>query len=208
MEKIIRNTLNGQANFHLHSFIIDMDLNGSQRLVYAFLYSFSKGKPGVYYGTQKYLAKTLQMSERTISRVYKKLYEKGLIEKCVSKDGTIKGIRTVLPKNANPKAKPDEQCEEANAGTKYTPPKKVCEIEKSLPYVDSKYAFIEIPGCDVVSITENQYKKLRQLVGSDVLYGYAKRLNNYLYEHAGTRIPRIRSHYKLIKSWIEEDLGT
>lgn len=87
-------------------------------------------------------------------------------------------------------------------------PKSSYEIEETLTYIDEKYAPVEIPGIELLAISSEQYKKLRELVPSDVLYGYARRFDRYMYKRLEGMLPTPRSHYKVIKAWIEEDFGT
>ena len=199
MEKNTKNLFKLEANFHIHSFIIEMGLSANETLIYAFLYSFTKGKCGVYYGTHKYLANTLNIATRTVERIIKKLREKGLIEKYKSEDGQISGIRAVVPKK--------KEKESVLPKTKNLP-KTSLEIEETLPDIEEKYAPVEIPGIETLSISRAQYEKLRELVPSDVLYGYARRFDRYMYKRLEGMLPSPRSHYKVLKAWIEEDLGT
>ena len=116
-------------NYHVHSFMLELGLTTSELMVYAFIYSFSKGEPGVYYGTQRYLATTIGISERTVLRVYKKLYQLKLIEKYESEDGKIKGIRALVP----------QKKEETLLPEIIKTPKSSYEIEETLTYIDEKY---------------------------------------------------------------------
>jgi predicted DNA-binding transcriptional regulator len=182
-----------------------MGLNANETLVYAFLYSFTQGKTGVYYGTQKYISNTLNIAMRTVERVLKNLREKGLIENYVSDDGKIKGIRTRMPAQD---IEDFEEEEEIMLPKVRKTPKTSNEIEENLPYIEEKFAPIEMPGIETLFLTEKQYEKLRELVPNDVLYGYARRFDRYMLKRVGSVLPAPRSHYKLIKQWIEEDLGT
>ena len=211
MEKITKNTL---INYHVHDFMFELGLSPNEVLVYALIYSFTKGKTGVYYGSQKYVASVIGISTRTVIRIYKKLFLLKLIEKCESSTVFKKGIRAVLPKtvfansNPSPNSKTTESLEERPLPKISRPPKTAAQIECAIPSGNDKFALIDIPNCDAVALTEHQYRKLRELVGNDVLYAYTRRFQRYLEDRLKTMQPSPRSHYKLIKSWIEEDFST
>ena len=86
-----------KTEYHIHRFMYDLGIKGSVLTVYAALYSFTLGERGVYHGSAKYLALSLDVCERTVLRAYKRLRELGLIENGESEDGWFKGIRCVDP---------------------------------------------------------------------------------------------------------------
>ena len=71
----------------------ELGLRCSELRVYALLFSFTLGKVGMYYGSRKYLADTLSISERTVYRILKILFERGLIENVCDKENGRSGIR-------------------------------------------------------------------------------------------------------------------
>lgn len=81
--------------YHIHSFMYNLGLKPAAFLVYATLYSFTIGERGLYHGSQRYLAETLNMTVRSYQNIIKELESKGLIERCESEDGKYKGIRCV-----------------------------------------------------------------------------------------------------------------
>lgn len=81
--------------YHIHRFMYGLGLKPAAFLVYAVLYSFTIGERGLYYGSQKYLAESLNMTVRTYQNTIKELELKGLIERCESEDGKYKGLRCV-----------------------------------------------------------------------------------------------------------------
>ena len=81
--------------YHIHSFMYNLGLKPAAFLIYATLYSFTIGERGLYHGSQKYLAESLEIGVRTLQNSIKELFLRGLIEKCVSEDGKYKGIRCV-----------------------------------------------------------------------------------------------------------------
>ena len=194
-------------NYHIHSFMTELPLTGNELLTYAIIYSFTKGEHGVYYGSQQYLAEILGVSRRTVARIYKKLFELGLIEKYESKTKRVKGIRALVLKAETSERDNDGETPEAILPPKKKSPKTVEEIEESLYDIEEKFTPVVIPGIEILMISEQQYRKLRELVSSDVLYGYARRFDKYMYKRMEGMLPTPRSHYKVLKAWIEEDFG-
>jgi DNA-binding MarR family transcriptional regulator len=190
-------------NYHVHDFMTELGLSPNELIVYAIIYSFTKGENGVFYGSQSYIAEAAGISLRTVIRVYKKLYSLNLIEKYASKEYKRRGIRAI-----EPSLKKDAETDEYELPEIKKSPKTSAEIEDALPYIDEKYKFIEIPNIETLSITAEQYKKLRELVSADTLYGYARRFDKYMYKRLGSATPGPRSHYQILKKWIEEDLSS
>ena len=71
----------------------ELGLRCSELRVYALLFSFSVGKAGMFYGSRKYLADTLSISERTVYRILKALFERELIENVWDRETGRSGIR-------------------------------------------------------------------------------------------------------------------
>ena len=72
--------------------------------VYALLFSFTSSGKGVYYGSKKYLADALSISDRTVYRALKYLFLRGLIENAVTDDGKS-GIRCTCVHEENREAR-------------------------------------------------------------------------------------------------------
>ncbi len=197
---------NKHTNFHIQNFMLKLGLSLNEMSVYALIYSFTQGEIGVFYGSQQYVADTLGISRRTVVRIFNKLYREKLIEKYESKEKKVKGVRALMPQNDALQEKEEKEEEEILLSP--TPPRSVAEIEETLPHRVEKYAPIEIPGCETLSLSAAQYIKLRELVTSDVLYGYARRFDRYMYKRLEKMLPSPRSHYQVIKSWIEKDFST
>ena len=68
-------------------------LRGSELRLYALLFSFTSGEVGMYYGTKKYLAKALMLSERTVYKAIASLSKRGLIENTFDESCGRSGIR-------------------------------------------------------------------------------------------------------------------
>ena len=71
----------------------ELMLKGSELRVYAILFSFTSGDAGMYYGTKKYLAESLMLSERSIYRAIAALFKRGLIENVFDSESGRSGIR-------------------------------------------------------------------------------------------------------------------
>ncbi len=69
-----------------------LGLKNKTLIVYAALYSFSSGEYGVYFGSQKYLAASLEISVRTLQNSLKELFSLGLIKNELGKDKKTFGI--------------------------------------------------------------------------------------------------------------------
>ena len=71
----------------------ELSLRGSELRLYALIFSFSAGRVGMYYGSRKYLADSLSISERTVYRALKSLFERGLIENVYDMESGRSGVR-------------------------------------------------------------------------------------------------------------------
>ena len=192
------------TNYHVHDFMLELSLSTNELAVYAIIYSFTKGQIGVFYGSQEYLANLIGISRRTVIRIYKKLTLMHLIEKINSKEENKRGVRALMPKPTEASRKDESPVLPEIKKT----PKTSSEIEESMPYIEEKFAPIEIPNIETLNISREQYMKLRELVPPDVLYGYARRFDKYMYKRLEGMLPSPRSHYKILKKWIEEDYST
>ena len=80
--------------FMIRSFMTkELGLRNSTVFVYAALYSFTCSEAGMYYGSRRYLAESLHISARTLTRSLNLLFGRGLIEYKTSDDGALRGIR-------------------------------------------------------------------------------------------------------------------
>ena len=93
----MKNTTFDTTGYAVHTFMNKLGLRGTVLQAYALLYSFTKGERGMFYGTRRYLAKALLVSERSIYRALKTLFERELIENAVNEELGLSGIRCVDP---------------------------------------------------------------------------------------------------------------
>lgn len=107
------------ARFTVYGFMHKMGLSAAERLVYAMLYSYTRGECGMYFGSQAVCARILDLSPRTVARAYKKLLHLGYAVK--AERGGVRGICCVLDEGGMPiiceedgKSKLPELTKEAN----------------------------------------------------------------------------------------------
>ena len=79
----------GETSFMIHSFMCEGGLRGNGLILYAFIYSFTKGAESLFYGTYEYAAKSVGMSVRTVQRTLNSLRDKGYIEREGAKQNTV-----------------------------------------------------------------------------------------------------------------------
>lgn len=70
--------------------ISELGLSGNELMCYALIYGFSQDGESVFQGNSKYISEWLNISQRSVFPLLKKLTEKGLIEKI---EKTINGVR-------------------------------------------------------------------------------------------------------------------
>ena len=71
----------------------ELMLKGSELMAYALIFSFSMSRAGMYYGSRKYLAESLAVSERTVYRIINNLLKRGLIESVWDRENDRHGLR-------------------------------------------------------------------------------------------------------------------
>ena len=191
-------------SYSIYSFMCEeLSLGGGELLIFAVIYSFSRGNLGIYHGTQDYLSRISGLSVSTVKRALKALLKKGYIEK-VSLD-EHEGYRSTKQAAADePKA---EECPpndaENSLPSSFEIDKAGLDVRELLndKATRPKYAFHSVGKEELVHMTAEQYKRLSRLVGSDKLSAYIHRLE-LLIRDSGYRT---HSPYKTIKKWIYED---
>lgn len=190
-------------SYCIHSFMSEkMGLGGGELLVFAIIYSFTKGEKGIFYGTQNYLSRVSGTSQSTVKRALARLLEKGYIEKCCV--GERDGYRAIYIEGA-------EDCEDTEAPpndeeNKLPRPSVMRSLDidirsKIKPEKRPKYEFHPVGRRGYVTMTAEQYKRLLKLVTSDVLTAYISRLEKLIEDNGYKTF----SPYKTIKRWIYED---
>lgn len=192
-----------KMSFTVHSFMCEeMELTGAELLTFAIIYSFSKSDAGIYYGTQSYLAAVSGTSESTVKRVLARLKERGYIEK--TEKGDKEGYIAVLPPGVS-----DEPCdadsppndEQRMLLKKERMEELNIDVRSKIYTERPKYEFYTLGRHGFVSMTAGQYKKLTELVSSEVLTAYINKLELLIRD----KDYRTYSPYKTIKKWIYED---
>ena len=183
----------------------ELNLGGSELLIYAILYSFSSGDNG-FYGSYEYLCRLSGLSQSTVKRILKNLINKRLIIKHI-KDGSTKykvtrenkrSLQTITP--------PSSDYLYGNWKEKIPPPTKVRREDRSLyDYIMCKgrpvHEFYSITDVGIVKMTPEQYCYLLRLVGEDKLFDYIEYVEAKIKSGEYKCVP----DYKLIKKWILED---
>ncbi|MBQ8372469.1 MAG: helix-turn-helix domain-containing protein [Clostridia bacterium] len=196
------------TSYVIYGFMCErLGLGGSELLVYALIYSFTRCDAEVYFGSQDFLARATGLSLSTVKRALSSLIESGLVERCTeeSAGGTREGYRTVM--KHTPRAKEESEYP-SNDAARSMPSPQVLEKIKRHPAeliesasVRPKYELYRLTHKGIVEMTAEQYKRLLELVSSEVLHSYILRLE-LLIERTGYKT---FNPYKTIRKWILED---
>ena len=191
------------ARYCIHPFMCsELCLGGSELLVFAVIYSFSK-EGGIYYGAQEFISRSCGLSVSTVGRAIRSLVEKRYIEKikgdyCDGYQSIVPGILTV---DESYEPMPLNTAELKLPSMKYMNEKRV-HMTQLLPDVERPKYQMHVVG-DVLEMTAEQYQRLRQLVDEDRLGRYIDRMENLMLEHGYKPF----NPYKTIKKWILEDVA-
>lgn len=192
-------------SYCIHSFMTGrLGLGGGVLLVYAIIYSFTKGERGLFYGTQDFLAEASGLSISTVKRSLSSLLGSALVEKCTvsGKEGyRCTEITEDKPACTDSDAPPND-AEEALPSPKVMKRLSLCATEfLAKRAARPKYEFHSVGAEDMVAMTAEQYKRLLALVGPEALNSYIRRLEILIRDKGY----RTFSPYKTIKKWIYED---
>ena len=201
--------------FTIYGFMRNLKLTNSEMMVYALLYSYTLGEYGTYFGSQEKIAKSLNLSVRTVARAYRRLYDLGYIIK-VEADGK-RGVLCTVHKATRCKKKGKDEGSVLQGAESGITEGEHEDFNASGDETDAgfipiasdnpKYNVLEFGKEGFVHLTLAQYQELRKLVHSDVLMGYFCKLEKLLWDGRNDSIPGPRSHYKTLKKWINEDLS-
>ncbi|MBQ7315221.1 MAG: helix-turn-helix domain-containing protein [Clostridia bacterium] len=193
-------------SYCIHSFMCEeLGLGGGALLVYAVIYSFTKGERGLFYGTQDFLARVCGLSINTVKRALRTLLVAGRVERCCLH--TYEGYRCTDVSAYELGTPPPE--EPPNDAEEDLPSRAEIEaLDTCVPALLAeearrpKYEFHPVGGRHgIVTMTAEQYRRLLTLVSSEVLHAYVRRLEMLICDHGY----RTFSPYKTIKKWIYED---
>ena len=180
--------------------ITALNISHSELAVFSLIDSFTRGREGLYFGSQGRLAEVTGYSVSTVKRALASLLRFGYIEKC--EINNRRGFRS-RKIEANREELPPNDAQEV------LPPPEIAQ-EKGLDvrgilaenyYRRPKYEFHSVGNKGWVQMTAEQYKNLMELVGTEVLSGYIARLEHLIInEHY-----RVFNHYETLRSWIIKD---
>ena len=150
--------------------------------VYALLFSFTSSGKGVYYGSKKYLAESLSISERTVYRALKYLFERGLIENAVTDDGKS-GIRCTCVHEERREAKEGSE----NGGSAFTEEQKTKALDN---LVRTKYGSLpeNLHLAARAAVRDNIERKARQREAEEA---FARIKRDVLEHSGGGRFPSV-----------------
>ena len=181
----------------------ELGLSGSALVVYAIIYSFTRGEYGLFFGSQEYLSRLGGISISTVKRAVNFLLSEELIEDCEKNER--KGYRCTRLYEYRAPDEDDEPCNDAEKELfappymtrKYPPDIIKKRIEQQIRH--PKYVFHKVGPRGLIRMTAEQYKKLCTLTTPDILDSYLDQL-----EDQAIRGGSITLHnpYKLIKKWI------
>lgn len=190
--------------FVIHTFMLDIGLKKSELVVYALLYSYTRGSVGLFYGAQSTLAEQTRLSLKTISRILKTLRERKLIENVVIDEK--KGIRCCeVSKKDSEGRKPIRRYEQSGYSTEHLLKVLKGELVEMPDNVENKIVRLFWGS---VRMSLEQLHKLATLVSDSDLFMYMTKImriqgKNEKYDLG----PGPRNHYKLIRKWIKEDFS-
>lgn len=188
-----------------HFMTAELSLGGYELLIFAIIYSFTKGSEGCFYGTRNYLVSASGISLSSVVRALDSLVKKGCVEKISYKSRVA--YRTLADEGEGApediEAPPNYAGErlpsgEIMASSGVDPCELIC---KSVGR--AKYEFITLGINGLVSMTAEQYRRLVQLVPPESVTAYATKLETLIMKKGY----RSFNHYKTIKKWIYEDCG-
>ena len=216
--------------FIIYDFMVTKGLSGVKLLIYALIYSYTIGTYGLYFGSKEHLAETVGSTTRTVYNLLKSLIKEGLLEKY--SDGKREGYRCVIGKihdleltnedeviSDDPESLNSEEnaflSELLKMDTEDTAAFSEDE-EDGIPVYEKlallapknpKFKLVEFERFEYLTLSEVQYRELLRLVTSDVLWIYFTRFNNMIKNNIKEGKKSPRSHFKVIKQWILEDLS-
>lgn len=104
--------------------ITDLNLSGSELIVYAIIYKFSSDKVNRFFGSQRYLAEWANMSDRNVRNALNSLIKKGLIIKSEEYKNNVKFVsyQAVFPDSTANQVMPEiAEMSEISGGRKNFP---------------------------------------------------------------------------------------
>ena len=195
--------------------VTELGLKGSELIVYALIYGFSQAENQVFSGSLQYLADWTNCTKQGVIKTLKSLIEKGYIAKNEKLINSVKfceyyttKFNRVLNKVEYPvKQSLSNNIEDNIENNRVIPTTTATdgeaeeENENELKLIGGKL------GKGVVMMTDAQFAHLCQILSKDEFDTYVTKLADFIIgctERTGTP-PTIKSHYKKILEWVEED---
>lgn len=198
-------------NYTIHDFMTEqLQLSGTELLLYALVYNFSQDGNGCFYGSNDYAAKKIGCRRECVNRNANSLVDKGLLSRTHGSHGgkpTIDyvaivpdcAIQTQCAKNAQ------QVCENRTATCD-----EIAHNNQSDNLNDNQTSVVnnarakeaKIQIAEFVSMTQTEYQKLIDEFGSDDANALVDMLNNY----KGSSGKKYKSDYLAIRSWCVDRL--
>lgn len=194
--------------------VTELGLKGSELIIYALIYGFSQAENQVFSGSLQYLADWTNCTKQGVIKTLKSLIEKGYIAKNEKLINNVKfceyystkfnrvlnkveyPIKQSLPNNIDDNIEDNIVITATTAadGEAEENPNELKLIGGSL-------------GKGVVMMTDAQFEHLCKILSKDEFDTYITKLADFILgctNRNGTP-PTIKSHYKKILEWVEED---
>ena len=210
------------AGFVIYPFMTDeLGLRGNALLVYALIYSFAKAGRR-FYGTQEYISQKIGCSESTARKLLGQLVSTKMITK-IYKNKYNTTVYTI-----NDGEEDEEKCDFGGCETTaefYGDDRSFSAVEalvfggnnkeiikntsstsstkrEGAQEKDSGPVFLKYGVEGLVTMTEAQHEALCNSLGDEIAQIYVGRLETYLISNPGICL---KSHYRTILKWAEED---
>lgn len=197
-------------NYTIHDFMTEqLQLTGTELLLYALVYNFSQDGNGCFYGSNDYAAKKIGCRRECVNRNANSLVEKGLLSRS---HGSHNGKPTIDYVAIVPDCAIQSQCAKIA--------QQVCEnrtatceqiahnnkgdnLNDNQNHIHTTRAQEKkLQIAEFVSMTEAEYQKLLDEYGQEDADALVSILDNY----KGSSGKRYKSDYRAIKSWCVERL--
>ncbi len=201
---------NKTSSFLIHSFMIDqLGLSGTELLVFALIYSFTKAGSSCY-GSYDYIAGRVGASISTVGRAIKHLLEKNYIVRLAGTQGAVGHFEANVENLCQNESQNDiaalSNCN--TASVKLTDNNR--EIKKGItptttkaPEVEKKPERLMAFGSEqIVMMSWRQYMDLVNKIGDENTDYYIEVLQSYMIRCPGSHF---KSHYKTILAWSAQD---
>ncbi len=198
-------------NYTIHDFMTEqLQLKGTELLLYALVYNFSQDGNGCFYGTADYAAAKVNCTRRCVVSTFASLVEAGLLQKSA---GHHNGRQTndyvaIVPdaceKNAQCENFSQQVCKSFTAGVKKihtdNGSDNLSDNQNSSSTARAKEKKLQI--AEFVTMTEAEYQKLLDEYGQTDTDALVQILDNY----KGSSGKKYKSDYRAIKTWCVDRL--